>query len=446
MICGAVAMAARRNRAMLRRASAALPNSAIEGRTDIPGDLLQRRVLGPLAMILAMQSVIAMASYAIPVVIPAAAAELGIAPRIAGTLMSVVYFTAMTGGLAAGGLVARFGAQRIFLGLLTLTALGIALIAAGQPLAALAGVVLIGAATGPMNPTGSHVLSRASPPEWQPFVFSVKQCGTPAGGVLAGLILPPLILLYGWRWVILVIPAAAATAFAFALVFGVGPRVTPQRAARLRLRPALAGAFGALRLVSADRALRGNALAGMAMASAQIATATYLVVYLWREIGLSPAAAGAVFSVVHGAGIAARIMLGAVAGRRITSRRLLVLLAAVTAGALVATALSGTDWPPVAFYALALFIGAAGNGWVGLLYSEIARLAPEGRAAAATAGAQFYMYGGIVAGPLLAGAIITAADSYAAGFLALALAALAASLLLARLRPEGGTSEKQRAG
>ena len=99
-----------------------------------------------------------MSSYAIPV----------------AALVSVVYVTGMAVGLLSATLVARFGAWRGFQIMLALTGAGILLMGLGHPLWLLAGAVLIGAGTGPMNPTGSHVLARVSPPDWQPFVFSIK--------------------------------------------------------------------------------------------------------------------------------------------------------------------------------------------------------------------------------------------------------------------------------
>ncbi len=179
--------------------------------------------------------------------------------------------------------------------------------------------------------------------------------------------------------------------------------------------------------------LRGHALFGMAFAGCQLAMAAYLVVYLWRELSLAPETAGLVFAVAHGSGVAARIVFGLVAGRWISSRTILSLLGAVMAAGLASLALSDAAWPIAAFYLTAIVIGISGNGWVGLFFSELAILAPEGRTADAAAGSQFYMYAGIVAGPLLGGAIIAATGSYAAAFATLAAIALIAGIGLYRL-------------
>jgi hypothetical protein len=62
---------------------------------------------------------------------------------------------------------------------------------------AVLGVLLIGLGYGPSPAAGSEVLQRYSPPDRRSLIFSVKQAGVPAGGVLAGLVLPPAILTFG---------------------------------------------------------------------------------------------------------------------------------------------------------------------------------------------------------------------------------------------------------
>jgi predicted MFS family arabinose efflux permease len=260
-------------------------------------------------------------------------------------------------------------------------------------------------------------------------IFSIKQCGTPGGGMLAGAILPPLIILYDWRMALYVVPAFGLAALLLAAVCGVGPR-EPRRAGG---RVVFADIAGSLRFVWSDRIQRGHALAAMAFAGSQLAMAAYLVVYLWRVIGLAPEMAGLIYATVHVSGIAARIALGFAAGRWLATRTMLPLLAFVMAAGLAAVALSTNAWPPAVFFLIAVVIGIGGNGWVGLFLSEITLLAPDDRAADATSGGQFFMYGGIVAGPSLAGAIVAATGSYPVLFLVFAAFSCAAGLWLYRV-------------
>jgi MFS family permease len=392
-------------------------------------DLFQARVMTPLLVIVAIQTILTMSAYAIPVVAPVAALDFGMAPSSVGAAVSVIYFMAMVTGLPTGGLIARFGAQRIFQASLIFAGSGIFLITLGHPVLALLGAMLIGCGTGPMNPAGSHVLSRVSPPNWQPLIFSIKQCGTPGGGMLAGAILPAMIVLYDWRIALYVIPALAVAVLILTMITGVGPKEPRRTGGKISFRNIAAS----LRFVSADRVLRGHALAGMAFAGCQLAMATYFVIYLWRELNIAPEMAGLIYATVHVTGIAARVVLGIIAGRWVATKTLLIILALIMAGGLSATALSTGAWPLPVFFLAAIVMGIGGNGWVGLFLSEIAILAPEGRAADATGGAQFYMYGGIVAGPLFGSGVITVTDSYPALFGIFAAFSLAAGFWLYRV-------------
>lgn len=380
-------------------------------------DLLQRSVLTPLVMILVIQSTITMAAYGIPVVTAVIAADMDIAPALIGGLVSVIYFVAMLTGLLSGALVGRFGARASFQAMLGFTGVGMVL-----------GAAMIGVGTGPMNPIGSHVLARVSPTNWRPFIFSLKQCGTPMGGALAGAILPPLLLAYGWHVAVQVIPLAALAAIALAALVGVGPK-EPRRE---NTGFALGDALATLKLVATNPILRRYALAGLGFAGCQIAMSTYLVVYLWTEIKLAPELAGLTFSIVHIAGISARVALGAIADRWISTPALLGLLGLIMTIGLAGLAFSTPAWPPVIFMLLAAIFGIGGNGWVGLFFSEMARRAPEGRTADAAGGSQFFMYIGITTGPIVAGALITL-TGYANTFGIFAVIALFCGIILYRV-------------
>jgi len=379
-------------------------------------DLFQRQVMTPLLVILIIQSILTLGSYSIPVIASAAAADFGISASAVGGAVSIVYLTAMIVGLPSGIFIARFGAQRVFQMILLCTATGAVLISLAHPLWALLGAIVIGFSTAPMNPAGSHVLSRVSPPRWQPLIFSIKQCGTPAGGMLAGALLPPLIVAYGWRSALYVIPACVLCALLISQIFGVGQKEPRRAGSGITLQEVASS----LRFVWNDRLQRSHALAGMVFAGSQLALATYLIVYLWRELGLAPELAGWIYATHHISGIAARILLGFVAGKWIATRTVLPLLAYIMAAGLVAVALSNESWPVWVFYGVAIVLGIGGNGWVGLFLSEIAILAPDGRAADTTSGNQFFMYGGIVTGPAIGSLLLGATDSYPVLFLTIA--------------------------
>jgi predicted MFS family arabinose efflux permease len=389
-------------------------------------DLLQRKVLAPLILILATQTVITMSSYALPVIAPLAAKDIGLAPASIGGLMTVVYLCAMVIGLGSGSLVSRLGATRVFQLLLLFTCLGVAALAAGHPALAVLGAVLIGLATGPMNPSGSSVLARISPPQWQPLVFSLKQCGTPGGGMLAGAAIPVLALLYDWRLALMTIPVIGMVMI-IVLAFNRPYLDAPERRA---IPFSLAGTLRTLKFVISHAELRRYAVTGTSFAACQIGVASYLVVFLWEKVAMSPAQAGAVFAAFHMSGIAARTVLGFFAGRMISTQMLLTMLGLIMAFGTAAIILFTPQWPLWSIYAVISALGASANGWVGLFLSEVARLAPQGETATATGGVQFFMYFGIGGGPALFLAILTVTGGYVGPFLVFAAIATLASLLL----------------
>ncbi|MCP5150643.1 MAG: MFS transporter [Ectothiorhodospiraceae bacterium] len=390
--------------------------------------LLDSGALRALGAILVMHSVVTMAGYSIPVIAPQAAADIGIRPESVGFLVATLYVVAMVTGLLSGMLVDRFGPTRLFQVLLLAVAAGCGLLMSSTAVTAFAAAAVLGAVTGPLNPLGSHVLAQTTPTRWRALVFSLKQCGTPAGGMLAGAILPPLALAHDWRVAIAVIPAVALVLVALAPIGRLGG-ATPGPARRGGI---LEATVRALRGVVRDPGLRRVAIVGACFAACQMALGSYLVVYLWREAGLSPALAGLAFSALHVAGIVSRIVLGSVADRRISSQRLLMILALVMAASLLGLTQVTAAWPVLAVFAMTAAMGTSGNGWVGLFFSELARLAPSERTAEVAGGGQFVMYGGIVAGPLVFGALLGATGSYGLCLSLFAGVALLAAALAAR--------------
>jgi len=361
----------------------------------------------PLGTIFLMQALMTMAAYGIAVIAPDAAEDMGLSADAVGFLTGTLYLTAMVTGPFTPALMRRLGATKVFQLLVVLVALGAVSLMAAHPLTAFLGAFIIGIATGPMNPSGSHVLAKATPTVWLPFVFSVKQCGTPAGGMLAGAVLPPLALLYDWRVALAVLPISAVFLIGLAPFGKLGIRAQePAAAGRLG-----AEVVGSIKAATATSALRHVGLSGACLGGCQLAIASYFVVYLWGSIGMSPTEAGQIFVAFHVVGIIARLILGALAERWIPTRLLLPILGLLMACGTFAAAFFSPQSSLVYIYAVTAVLGISGNGWVGLFFSELARLAP-GRAALVAGGGQFLMYIGIVVGPVVFATVLAATGSY----------------------------------
>lgn len=390
-------------------------------------ELLQTKIRIALPAMLAIQSFGTMCNFAGPVVAVQASADLGVKSTSIGIYTAVLYITAMLSGLSAGSFLARYGVIRTCQGALLAGILGLGL-AGAVPLwpLAIAAAVLIGIGTGPLNPAGSRILARHSPPQWQPFVFSLKQTGTPMGGMLAGLLLPPLMALYDWR-----LALVAIAVIPLLTVLGLQPiRNVLDDDRNPAFRISLAGVVGSLRVVVANRPLATLAAAGYLYTFAQMAILAFVVIFLEEANGLSTEFAGGIFAIIHGSAIPARIVWGAVASRFLNSWILLGLIGVMTSGSIVAMSAFTPAWPFWLTALVAVMLGASTNGVLGLLLSEFARLAPPDKVGEAAGGGQFFLYFGIVSGPPVFGAIVEFGGGYANAFHVIAAAALAAGFYL----------------
>ena len=340
----------------------------------------------------AIQSFGTMCGYAGAVVAVQAAADLDVKATSIGIFMAVLYIIGMLSGLGAGSMLARYGVIRTSQAALLAAALGLGLACAAPiwPIA-IAGAVLIGIGMGPLNPAGSRILARHAPLRWQPLVFSIKQTGTPIGGMLAGLLLPPLMALYDWR-----IAVAAIALIPFLMLLGlqfIREDLDDDRDPGHRIT--LAGITDALRVIVTSRPLLTLVAAGYFYTFAQMAILSFIVIYLEAENGLSKAFAGGIFAVIHGSAIPARILWGLAAGRLFSSWVLLGLIGILMAVSIVAMSFFTTAWPTWLTVLVAVMLGVSTNGVLGLLLAEFARLAPPGKVGEVTGGGQFFLFFGI---------------------------------------------------
>jgi hypothetical protein len=97
----------------------------------------------------------------------------------------------------------------------------------------------------------------------------------------------------------------------------------------------------------------------------------------------------------------------------------------------VITTVITLSWPWWQLAILGFVLGASSFGWNGVFLSEVARLAPEGKAGEITGGVQFVMFGGVVVVPPCFSLIVTLSQSYTIAFNAVAfMAVLIAGYLL----------------
>src|SRR5450432_2890215 len=157
-----------------------------------------------------MQVTSAFLLSAMVVIGPTITAAAGVTPEHIGDLSAIGAFGTMLFLAGGGPFLTRFGPVRLLqLGtLLAAAALGLAL--TGWWPALLAAALLIGVGYGPSPPAGSDILQRYSPSGRRSLIFSIKQSAVPLGGALVGLLVPPLAVLYGWRFALATAAVIAA--------------------------------------------------------------------------------------------------------------------------------------------------------------------------------------------------------------------------------------------
>jgi MFS family permease len=378
-----------------------------------------------LAITFAIQTMVAFAVYCAPVMAPVAGPALGVSPATVGYYIAASYLGSMLGSAAAGGWVARFGPIRVSQASLALCGGGLALAASGWGPVVMLGGFIVGLGYGPTTPASSSILVR-TPAKYFSLIFSIKQTGVPAGGALAGLLVPTLILAVGWQW-----GAAAIGAACLLLAVAIaGVRSHYDRDLDPQAPVSLRSALAPVRLVLAERRLRQLCLAGFVYGGVQITLVTFLVTFLVESFLLSLVLAGLVMAVAQIASVTGRIVWGVLADRVLKRRTMLGLLGLGMGISSLLALTAGPEWPRWLLFVYASAFGATAVGWNGVYLAEVARLAPEGRASAATGGALFFTFLGVVITPPLFHVVLALAGSYAVAYSVFAAPALAVGVWL----------------
>jgi len=378
---------------------------------------------------LAVLTTSSMAVTVIAVLAPEAAPRIGVDATRIGDYTAIVYLFATLSGAVTGAMVDRFGAIRVCQITMLLATLAMLTFTRGTLTWVLISAVILGCAYGPFNPASAHVLWRLSTPRWRPFVFSLKQTGVPLGGALTGALIPVLVLWSDWQTA-----GLAVGAVALVMMILLQPlRASIDEVHRRPLKLDMKSLLGPVQLALGNPRLRGYTLTAFAYAGCQLSVMSFMVVFLTRTVNMSLVQAGSVFAFLQIGGFAGRLIWGGIASRLGSPRIVLVIIGAITATSLVVTPFMNATWPLLAVISLAIVLGASSLGWNGVMLSEVATHAPEGRAVEATAGMQVVMFGGITVFPPIFGFLVMHTQSFTAAFVAVAVLAIGGAVLMASL-------------
>lgn len=388
-------------------------------------------LLAAVATMLTTYALVILASMVLPVIAPVAAETFGVEARNVGIYTSLVYLGAALSSVIAPHLIACYGALRTSQGTLVFAAAGLIALAAGLIPLAILSALLIGFAYGPGNTASNRLLTTLTSEGRRSGVFSIKQTSVPIGGAVAGLIVPPLALLWGWQ---------AATLSMAVVCLACAIAVQPWRKAldvdRDPARPVVrVSLFAPLRDTMADAKLRALAITGLVYSGMQYAFGAIMVVFLVERAGVGAVQAGLILSAAMIASVIFRLAWGFIADWT-EPAAILGLIGLLTAGSVVTAIFVDPRWPIAALVALGCWFGAAGFSWNGVYLALIADVAGADRVAAATSGAMTMVFVGSLAFPATFTGLL-----YLSGY-ELALASVAAVNTLTavytylQLRPE----------
>jgi MFS family permease len=387
----------------------------------------------PLAATLAVQTLATMALYSLPAVAPEVAADLHVNGTLVGSFVATAYGVGIISALLSPGMVRKYGGVRATQAVLAGAAGMLALAAFGSGVAGLAlAALVLGIGYGAAAPASTHLLVPQTPPAVFNLVMSLRQIGVPFGGVMAALILPPLVPLIGWRGALL---AELGPVVALILLMEIPRRRwdADRDPGRRVFGRSLWQPFSLL----AERRFRRLSVAGFVYAGLALCLVAFMTVQLTTVVGLGLVVAGQVLAAYQVAASLSRPVWGWIADRLLTPAQTLAVLGAGMAVASVLTALYRPGFPLWAVMANAVLAGVTSGGYTGVAYAEYAALGGSRRTEATGLGTAILFAGGMAVPPVF-GAAVTALGGYRGSYMVGAACAALSAVLLALPLP-GGT-------
>jgi MFS family permease len=390
-----------------------------------------------LSAMFVQQTIVAIGRILPAVIAPAIIVDLQLDPAWVGAYFGLTAFWALLFQMGCGSFIVRYGALRISQAALVMLAVGTAITVEGSFLMFALSAILGGGGAAVSTPASSHLLGRYAPPQYAPLVFSIKQTAVPAGLLLAGFLGPLLTSWTDWRGAMLI-----AAGVCFASAFALEPlreKFDNDRIVSHAFH--LSDLKGTLTSVLAVRDLRSLSYACFAFNAVQTVVTTYFVIYL-TTLGYTLAAAGFVFSMAVAVAIPGRIVWGWIGSVRVAPLRVMAGLAFGMAASVAFIGLYEASWPVLWVGLGAAVLSATALSWHGVLLSETARLAPEGRRGAVTGGVLSFGQVGAMLMPLIYSGLLSLTGSYGLGFIVCAVPPLLVGFDLLRIgRGKKGETE-----
>jgi predicted MFS family arabinose efflux permease len=348
---------------------------------------------------------------------PLVVTDLELSRTTFGALATLAYAVAAVGSAVLGRQVDRHGERAVLAVLFCGAGMALLIGAVAQSYAWLCGaVVLSGVVQSLSNPVTNRLVTAHAAPGSRGVLMGVKQSGVQMAQVVAGLALPGLALVVGWRGALGLSAILAAGGLALAL------RNVPRRPAG----PATVTRAPAPPLPTAVWWLAAYALlTGAALQAANV----YLPLFGYEALDLPVAVAGLTAAVVGGVGLVGRIAWGRAADRMPSPHRVLVWLSTGAAAGAAIVLVSGAASAPALLWVGAAVLGATAIPTNVVLMLTVVRVVPRAVVGRASGLLAVGLYAGFAAGPVSFGLLVDSTSSYGVAWTAVCCAHLAAAVL-----------------
>ncbi|MDN3986776.1 MFS transporter [Zwartia vadi] len=382
--------------------------------------------VSPLIATLATQSLATMAAYSFPVVAPVIAQDLQVPGTLVGFFISTVYGVGIISALLSPRFIRRFGAVRVSQLVLIATLAMLLACSVGSVASVVIGAALLGLAYGATAPASAHLLVPRTPPRVMNLVLSIRQIGVPLGGVMAGLIMAPMTLSFGWQTALLwqTVPVIVAI-----LLLELARRDWDSD--RDPTRQILSkGLLAPVQILFDRPELRRLALASFVYSGLQLCFIAFLTVHLTSKTGFNLVQAGWALAVYQLAAVVSRPIWGWLADKWLSAKLLLAWQGFIMGAAALLSGQFTESWSPAPVLMLCAVAGATASGFTGLAYAEWARLGGAQRTEATGLGSGL-MFAGVLLLPSLFSVAVTYFDDFSLPYAIVGgLAALSGWLLL----------------
>ena len=383
------------------------------------------KIVWPMAAVMLVQAMLMVATVTVPILAPELALDTGIEPRWIGVYSSLVFSGALISIVLGGHLTRRFGAVTMSQIALVISGLALMATASGTLPIITGSAIAAGFGYGLATPAASQILAKISQPKRRGVVFSLKQSTVSLGGLIAGLIVPALVIGFGWKTATFCLGLTVLTACIL---------IHPLRRSQDEKQPTqlttLNAPWHSIRYVLHHPRLRVLALTALTFAAAQNSTNAIFVTFVVETMGMPLVLAGLAFSTMQVAGMTTRVFLGWISDQFISATRLMGVVGLLIAMVLSILPFMNASWPAILIYLFSGLIGAFVMGWSGVYLAEIARIVRHEDVATATSGTVFFSFLGAALGPTLFSLILSGTGNYTSAFITIAAISGSVGLLI----------------